>query len=428
MDPHCPTLAGWRTATYQEGRKVVMERNPYYWCVDRAGNQLPYIDQLVFSVVRDSEVMKLQIQEGKIDYVHGAFVPIGLGDISGMKQTQDRHNMEILLWDSGSGTGSVFFFNYDYPEPKMRQLIRNPTFRQALSHGFDRDEVQKAIYFNTGEKTTGTYSPKAIEYQVDDHGKQAYRRWRDAYVSYDPEKAKRMLDEIGLRVGANGKRTFPDGDEVVIRIDVPATLSDEHTTKNDLLKRDWEALGLTVKINPIAPEGFGELWQNGRLMSQSSWEVGDGPDHLTGPWWFVPIEPARWAPLHGRMWSLRGTSEAEKELDVDPWERTPPRIDAEPGSPIARLWDLFAKAKSTVDAPERHRIVWEMIKIHIEEGPFFMGSVANYPQVTMHKRDLRNVPTRSQLALGGMVNTWAHPTPAVYDPEAYFWSDPSAHA
>ncbi len=427
MDPKCPTLAGWRTTNFREGSKIVLERNPYYWCVDRDGQQLPYLDSLVFSVVQEPEVMKLQIQEGKVDYVHGSFVPIGLGDISGLKRTQSRHKMQMLLWDSGSGTGSVFFFNYDYPEPKMRELIRNPKFRQALSFGFDRAEAQKAIYFNTGEKTTGTYSPKAIEYQADAHGKQVYKQWRDAYVAHDPEKAKQILDEIGVRVGAGGKRTLPGGGELVIRIDVPADVSKEHSSKNNLLKRDWEALGLTVKINPLAPESFGEIWETGKLMAQSSWEVGDGPDHITGPWWFVPIEPARWAPLHGRMWSMRGTKEEKTELNVDPWKRTPPRVDAEPGSPIARLWEFYDQAKSEVDGVKRRKLVWEMIKIHIEHGPFFMGTVANYPQVTLHKQELRNVPTHAQLALGGMVNTWAHPTPAVYDPEAYFWSDPDAH-
>ena len=428
IDPKCPTLAGWRTTTYDEGRRVVLERNPYYWCVDKAGKQLPYVDKLIFSVVQKPEVMKLNIQEGKVDYVHGAFVPIGLNDISGMKSSQSRHHMDVLLWDSGSGTGSVFFFNYDYPEPKMRKLIQNPKFRQALSHGFNRAEAQKAIYFNTGEKTTGTYSPKANEYQADAHGKQVYKQWRDSYVSYDVAKAKQILDEIGVKAGADGKRTLPGGGKLTIEIDVPADVSQEHQSKNNLLKKDWEALGITVKINPLAPESFGDTWETGKLMSQSSWEVGDGPDHITGPWWFVPIEPARWAPLHGRMWSLRGTGEDKKQLNVNPWKRTPPRIDAEPGSPIARLWDFYAKAKSEIDGLARRKIVWEMIKIHIENGPFFMGTVANYPQVTMHKKDLRNVPTRAQLALGGMVNTWAHPTPAVYDPEAYFWSDPSAHA
>ncbi|MEQ7125901.1 ABC transporter substrate-binding protein [Actinopolymorpha sp. B11F2] len=428
VDPDCPTLTGWHTTSYREGRQIVMERNPYYWCVDANGNQLPYVDEVVFSVVTEPEVRKLQIQEGSVDYVHGAFIPIGLGDISGMKSTQNQHDMDVLLWDSGSGTGSVFFFNYDYPEPGLRRLIRNPKFRQALSYGFNRAEAQKAIYYNTGEKTTGTYSPKSIEYQVNDEGKQVYRTWRDAYVDFDPDKAAQMLDELGVvDSDGDGVRELPGGGKLRIRIDVPADVSAEHSSKNNLLKADWEKLDIAVEINPIAPEAFGDQWQNGQLMAQSSWEVGDGPDHITGPWWFVPIEPARWAPLHGRMWSLRGTPEENKETDVYPWKRTPPRVDPEPGSPIARLWEMYDRAKSETDALARHRIVWDMVRIHIEDGPFFMGTVANYPQVTMRKKELRNVPARDQLALGGMVNTWAHPTPAVYDPEAYYWENPDAH-
>jgi peptide/nickel transport system substrate-binding protein len=76
---------------------------------------------------------------------------------------------------------------------------------------------------------------------------------------------------------------------------------------------------------------------------------------------------------------------------------------------------------------KRDQLVWEMIKIHIDEGPFMMGTVANYPQVMVAKTDLRNVPRRDNLAQGGYVNPWIHPTPAVYDPECWYWADPSQH-
>ena len=50
---------------------------------------------------------------------------------------------------------------------------------------------------------------------------------------------------------------------------------------------------------------------------------------------------------------------------------------------------------------KRLQHVWDMIKIHVSDGPFFMGSVANYPQVIVVKTDLRNVPRKENLALGG---------------------------
>ncbi|MBE1603397.1 hypothetical protein [Actinopolymorpha pittospori] len=53
--------------------------------------------------------------------------------------------------------------------------------------------------------------------------------------------------------------------------------------------------------------------------------------------------------------------------------------------------------------------------------------MANYPTVLLGRDDLRNVPRRENLALGGWTNPWHHPTPAVYDPETFFWQDPSQH-
>jgi peptide/nickel transport system substrate-binding protein len=43
------------------------------------------------------------------------------------------------------------------------------------------------------------------------------------------------------------------------------------------------------------------------------------------------------------------------------------------------------------------------------------------------KNDLRNVPLGENLALGGVTEPWGHPTPAVYDPECFYWEDPSKH-
>ena len=101
----------------------------------------------------------------------------------------------------------------------MRELIRNKTFRKALSHAYNRAQVQKDFFFNPGELTTGTYSPKAIEYNINDEGKAVYAECRDSAVKYDPEMAKQLLDEIGVKAGADGKRTMPDGSPLQLTLD-----------------------------------------------------------------------------------------------------------------------------------------------------------------------------------------------------------------
>jgi len=334
----------------------------------------------------------------------------------------------VILWDGGSGTSSMFFMNYDMKDEKMRALVREPKFRQALSLAVNREEIQKALYFNTGELTTGTLSPKAKEYLVNDEGKKVYRDWRDSYVKHDPEAAKRLLDEIGVvDKDGDGFREMPDGSPLRIRLDYPADTDQEHISKNEYLVRDWEQIGIKAVQNPVAPEAFSDQWKAGELFAHSAWEVGDGPNHLVYPQWLVPIEPERWAPLEGQMYNVRGTPAEKQQLNLDPYKRTPPRMEPEPGGPIERLWKFYDQTKVEPDEMERTRLVWEMIKIHIEEGPFFMGVVANTPRVILAKKELRNVPRKENLALGGFANPWIHPTPAVYDPECYYWENPDAH-
>jgi peptide/nickel transport system substrate-binding protein len=427
-NPDCPTMTGWKLKTLNEGRSVVYDRNPYYYAVMPNGDQLPYLDQLNFSMVQDPEVGKLQAQQGKLDYVQGQFSDITLADISTMKNSASTSQLDVILWDGGSGTSSMFFFNYDHKDEKFRELIREPKFRQALSLAVNRTEIQKALYFNTGELTTGTLSPKAIEYLVNDEGKTVYKQWRDSYVEHDPDAAKAMLDELGVvDKDGDGFREFPDGSKLTIRLDFPADTDDEHKSKNQYLVADWKAIGIKATQNPVAPEAFGDQWNAGELAAHSAWEVGDGPNHLVYPQWLVPLEPTRWAPLEGQMYNVRGTPDEKKQLNLDPFKRTPPRMEPDPDGPIQKLWDLYDQSKIEPDEMGRHQLVWDMIKVHVSDGPFFMGVVANTPRVILAKKDMGNVPRKENLALGGFANPWIHPTPAVYDPEVYFWQKPEEH-
>lgn len=427
INPDCPTMTGWRLKSYEEGVRGVWERNPYYWCVDKEGNQLPYIDSIVVTGFQDKEVHKLAFLDGKIDYDN--FSALTLADVQALKAAEPKSNTEVRLWDSGSGTASIFFFSQDYKDENMRKLIRMPEFRKALSMAYNRQVAQKSIYYNTGEPTTGTLSPKAIEYNVNDEGKQTYQSWRDSAVKYDPEAAMALLDKIGVKdVNGDGMREMPDGSPLQISLDYPADTGPEHINKNNLLVNDWKAIGINAVPNPVVPTAYDEQWKGGALMSKTAWEVGDGPNHLVYPQWLVPIEFSRWAPLQGTYYDVRGTPKEKEEQDVDPYKRTPPRMEPEKGGPVEQLWSIYDKSKVEPDPMKRHQLVWDMIKIHVEQGPFFQGTVANYPRIIIVKKGLMNVPQKEDLAQGGFVNPWIHPTPAVYDPETWFWDNPEAHS
>jgi peptide/nickel transport system substrate-binding protein len=430
LDPDRPVMTGWKLASYLEGRSVTWERNPYYWCVDQAGSQLPFIDTMVWNVVKDEQVRKLQFTEGKADFANGQHSTIALADVQGLKDAASRTGLQVWFWGSGSGSGSMFFFNYDYRDPAMRQLIRNPRFRQALSHAYNRKEVLKSLYYNSGELTTGTLSPKAPCFQAGERGQEVYRAWRDSYVEHDPKKAARLLDEIGLLdSNGDGFREQPDGSKLVVRLDYPADTSNEHITKNDLLRRDWEAVGVKTEMNPVPPTAWSDMWSRGELMSNTAWEIGGG-GIMSWPSWVIPTIPDTWAPLHGQAYIMRSGDPAklEEEKGLDPWKRHPPWVLPEADSPIDRLWRLYGQARIEADRTKLNQLLWEMCQIHIEDGPFFLGVVADYPMPILVHEDLHNVPQRANLFLGGQINTWDIPVPAIYDPEAWFWSNPDQHA
>jgi peptide/nickel transport system substrate-binding protein len=422
-----PVLIPYKLKKVQEGRAIEFERNPYYYGVMPNGDQLPYVDGILFKAVSDPKVGKVQIAAGQVDFSHGPFNGIVLADFQQLKQQSDKAEMDVMFWDSGTGAAGIFFLNYDYAEDEQRKLFRDKRFRQALSIAFNRDIAKKSVYFEQGEATTGTMSPKAMEFLVNDEGKTVYKSWRDSAVKYDPEKANALLDDLGMKKGSDGFRTLPNGDKFVLRIDYPADTNEEYKSVDALKVRDWKAVGINARQNPVPPTSFDDNWKSGKYMGHSAWEVGDGPNCLLYPQWMVPLEYTRWAPLEGEMYNSKGTK-AYTEFESDnPWKRQPPRIMPEKDGPVAKLWDLYDQTKVEPDEMKRTQLVWDIIKVHVSDGPFFQGTVANPPQVISKKKTLKNVPTKENLALGGFVNPWIHPTPAVYDPDTYFWDDPEKH-
>ena len=48
-------------------------------------------------------------------------------------------------------------------------------------------------------------------------------------------------------------------------------------------------------------------------------------------------------------------------------------MEPEKGGPIERLWKIYDQAKLEPDEMKRRRLAYEIIKIHIDEGPVLPG-------------------------------------------------------
>jgi peptide/nickel transport system substrate-binding protein len=420
-NPECPSLNSWVLSDYQQGVSSTYERNAYYYCVDTAGNQLPYIDGIDDKPSPDSQYLLLQIMQGSVDYEVHTY-QLTLGDVATLKDAQDKGNYEVRFWDSGSGTGSMNFVCYDTKDDKLREVYRTPKFKLALSFAIDRPTIKRVVYYDTGTLTTGTMSPKAIEFNFNADAQQHYEKFRTLAVDYDPDQAKSLLDEIGMTVGSEGFRTYPDGSKFDLVVDWDsANTTIEYQKVMEIVEQNWKDVGFNVVVNQIATADYDAKWNAGLGSMKAQWEVGDGPDHLLYPSWVVPDETQRWAPLCGKMRQVIGTDLESSEADKSPWDRQPPRFNAtDPqyqGSAVQKLHALYDVAIFTVDDIKRMELVWQMNDIHMTEGPFFLGTVCNTPRIIIVSKNLTNVPTHDQLKLGGFCNPWIIPTPAITNPE-----------
>jgi len=63
-NPDAPSMMAWMVTQPITGTEWVFERNPYYYAVDTAGNQLPYMDKVVLTLAEDLEVLNLRAIAG----------------------------------------------------------------------------------------------------------------------------------------------------------------------------------------------------------------------------------------------------------------------------------------------------------------------------------------------------------------------------
>lgn len=401
-NPDFPTLFAWHCVKYEAGKRVVFERNHYYWKVDTAGNQLPYIDRIEAEYVVDAEVRLLKVLNGEYDATFR-----GVDDprqIPVLMERAEKGGYRVILWKNGAGAWPGMIVNQNYnvektKDPWMRDLLRNRDFRAALSLALDRDRINKVIWKGIGRVQQGTISEESWHFQSP-QGKKVFQEWANNLAKYDPAEANRLLDKIGLtKRDAEGFRTRPDGKKLEIVLDVTGWGGIAINTETaPIIKKCWEDIGLRVILNDVyntPEEGLRDNEGTYMIRMAHTAEM----DLWTYPDWVFPGPNNRAWPLVS-LWIRTGGAQGEKP---------------EPGSPEDRLLKLYQKGCMEKDLVKRHRYVWEAVQIHIKEGPFFIGITGGLPMPVVVKKNFRNVPDF------GVLGPWAIGGPGNTCPEQYFF-------
>lgn len=417
--PDLPTLAAWRTVEFESGQRAVMERNPYYWKVDPEGNQLPYIDRLEIELgqagtgVDLSELIVLKSISGELDMQVRVY---NQPDIPTLLENQESGDYRVIMWRIGNVGSPLIKINFGYKDDDIVDLFYCQDFRIALSDAIDRERINDVTALGLGEVRQFSMLQFEPQFQSEE-GRAFYEEWRDSYTELDPDTAAELLDSIGvvdrdgdgwrdrpeerlnLDCSATGEAN-PNVDEPLeIVIDVIHGAAVAETM--DLVRQDWEAIGIKTVVNQMEQSAFNE-----RERNRESMMVGWGNAVMGG----MMSSPGGWAPIRGFPGGFAGNM-------VGLWYQTggeegiPPRE----GSALVTLTEIYDKARQEGDEATRNDIVMEAYKLLAETGPWSIGTIGDFPSPVVVSNQMRNVPDF------GIVGGWHQAFPASANPEQFFF-------
>ncbi|MFW8633686.1 ABC transporter substrate-binding protein [Cribrihabitans pelagius] len=390
FDNHAlPTLQPWINASPGKRIRHNFVRNPYFHRIDSRGVQLPYIDTVEMEIVAPG-LVAAKSNAGETDLQARG---LGFRDIPILRKGEkDGAGYTTYLWKSGAASQIAIYPNLNSNDPVWRALLRDVRVRRALSLAINRKAINRALYFDLAEPGAMTVLEQSALFDP---------ALRDAWASFDPEQANRLLDEAGLAErDAYGIRRLPDGRKMELIIE---TAGEREEVENALqiITDDWRDVGVKLVMRPLDRDILRNRVFSGTTMA-SAWYGWDNglPQAYTSPIYLAPTDQVflSW-PKWGQYYQTGGAA------------GEPP--DMEPAQELMRLNEEWNNA--TTD--EARAAVWrQMLEIHADQV-YAIGIVAAAPQPVVVSNRLRNVPKEG---------LWAWDPGAhfgIYRPDEFFFED-----
>ncbi len=245
-----PVMGAWVPVDHRPDDIIIMRRNPYYWKVDEAGNQLPYLDEMTYklSTWADRDVQAVA----------------GSGDFSNLEQAESY--VEALKRSASDdaparlafGARTIGYSVYmnmsangwgapDDREQAVRELNRNLDFRKAVTSAIDRVQLGQSLVKGpfTAVYPGGIYADSAF-----------YDKDSTVYYPFDLEGAKAELAKAGLEdTDGNGIVNFPAGTAGGQDVSITLLASSDYQTDKNLAEgviAAMENLGIRVIANFVS--------------------------------------------------------------------------------------------------------------------------------------------------------------------------------
>lgn len=320
---------------YVPAQYVKYERNPNYWMKDEGGNPLPYLEEQTLLIVQDQNTLFLKFNAGETD-THSPRPE----EVETLKRESGKLN--ITVKKRGLQTGSPFVTFNRNPRRYVKEGKKDPKldwftdkhFLKAVAHAVDKEAIIATTMHGLGKPAVSTISEEV----------KTFHNPNLKDYEYDLDKAKKLLQEGGYKVGEDGRLRDKEGNIIEFTLNTNAgNLLREQICS--ILKEDWEKLGMKVNYRPL---DFNSLVE--KLMSNFQWDA--ILISLTGG-----IEPHNGANVNRSSGNLHFWNPRQEKPTTD-WEA---EIDA-----------LVEKGAAELDIEKRKKIYYHIQEIFHEELPMIL--------------------------------------------------------
>lgn len=401
LNPEHPRMWPWVYREYKTSAPQTLVRNPYYFAVDPAGNQLPYLDRVLIDI-KSKALISASAAAGEVAFQSRH---LDFEDYTLLSSEAAGHGYHLAHWFSATRSMLQLSPNLnrvvvpgDAESAWKHRLLNEVAFRRALSLALDRREIIEAVYNGVGEPAQNSPGPDSPFGNA---------RHFSSNTAYDPATANALLDSLGLtHRDREGFRTFPDGSRMTWFLNVAESFPPDATY---LVADQWARVG----IRAIVQISVRTLWQVKQAALEHDFTVWPGLEEfmpMLDPRSYVPINGATFfAPTWGR-WYQRGG------MQDDPASHAAGLAGPPPGHPARRAMELYDLAQTAAD-PNQQRAYFRAILDLAADNVWSINIATPPPMLAVVNDQFHNVPPR---VLAG----YFFMTPGNAGLETYFWENP----
>ncbi|NER01692.1 MAG: ABC transporter substrate-binding protein, partial [Okeania sp. SIO3C4] len=252
----------YRLKSYTPNQRIILEKNPFYWRKDEQENNLPYIENIAWQVIENTDNQLLNFRSGKLDTigVEPEMFPL-------LKREENRGQYTIY---NGGPTSASSFISFNLNEAKNAQgqpfvkpfksrWFNNKSFRQAIAYAINREAMTNNIYRGLGAPQYSTIPVTSPFYLSPEEGLKVY--------NYNPEKAKELLLSAGFKYNQNGELLDSENNRVEFNLLSSAgrKVREQMATQ---INQDLAKIGIKVNMQFLSFNTYVE-----RLSLSRDWEA-----------------------------------------------------------------------------------------------------------------------------------------------------------